>query len=89
MLENTIQDFPNKKIVLHIVTDPTICKFSNYFCRETYLYMRDMFNNNIEIQVHNWSAKILLQLSSIVDIALIPIPNDSVMKSKPENKLIL
>jgi hypothetical protein len=90
ILENTIQDFPKKRVVLHIVTDPTICKFSNYFCKETYLYMHDIFsNNNIEIQVHNWSAKILLQLSSIVDIALIPVPDDSVMKNKPENKLIL
>jgi len=89
ILENTIQDFPKKKVVLHIVTDPTICKFSNYFCKDTYVYMQDMFNNNIEIQVHNWSAKILLQLSSIVDIALIPVPDDLVMKNKPENKLIL
>ena len=89
ILQNVTDDFPNKNVVLHIVTDQTICLFSNYFCKETYLYMRNIFNKNIEIKVHKWSAKKLVQLSNIIDVALIPIPDDSVMKSKPENKLIL
>lgn len=90
ILENTSLDFPDKKIVLHIVTDPTICKFSNYFCKETYLYMKDIFKkNNIEVKVYKWSTKVLLKLSTIVNIALIPVPNDTVMMNKPENKLIL
>ena len=90
ILENISVDFPDKKIVLHLVTDPVICKFSNCFCKKTDLYMNDVFNNmNIEIKVYDWSANILLQLSSIVDVALIPVPDDPVMINKPENKLIL
>jgi len=90
ILAGISKDFLEKEIVLHLVTDKKICKFSHYLCQETYIHLKEIFkNHDIKIMIYEWSGETLFKLSSIIDVALIPVPNDPVMLNKPENKLIL
>jgi glycosyltransferase involved in cell wall biosynthesis len=88
MITDTVIDY---KINLHFITDSEYCKIgTSTFCSSTYSVLKEVFkNSNVNINVYNWNSLTFSSIAIKCDIAIIPIPNDPVMKRKPENKLIL
>jgi len=81
----------NYRINLHFLTDPLYCTYgASTFCRSTYTMLKNIFTNvKCGIDVYSWNPATFSSIATACDFAIIPIPNDSVMWYKPENKLLL
>ena len=84
-------DLGEIKIKLHIITDPKICRLGGkYFCQPTRDYLANVFKNlSVTVYTYDWNEVLLNSLLPQLDLAIIPIPHNSVMQMKPENKLLL
>lgn len=80
------------KINLYVVTDPMTCKyFGRYLCKNTQQLVENSFRDipGVVAYFTPWSIKNLLYISKRCDFALIPINDNPLAYSKPENKLLL
>jgi len=90
-IENVISGIKNYKITLHFITDPEYCEFgTKYFCKSTYSVLKQIFSKtNIKFYLYPWNPITFSNIVKSCDFAIIPIPNDDLALSKPENKLLL
>tara|TARA_B110000259_G_scaffold188032_1_gene244564 strand:- start:3779 stop:4903 length:1125 start_codon:yes stop_codon:yes gene_type:complete len=79
------------QINLHVVTDNKICGLmGRFFCTGTEKALKKLFKNSIvRVQFYNWTIENLNNAASACDFAIILLPNDPYLRSKPENKLLL
>jgi len=79
------------KIRLHVVTDAKYCKImGKYLCRGTLSILQNLFNDiGVEVCFYPWSVSNLNLAAARSSLAIIWLPNDEFMRSKPENKLLL
>jgi hypothetical protein len=85
---STIEGF---RIHLHVVTDPAYCRFgARHFCDTTVSVLQRVFrHSSISCHFYEWNRVTFSAIAASCDFAVIPIPNDPVMRAKPENKLLL
>jgi hypothetical protein len=78
-------------INLHVVTDKKICGLmGRFFCTGTERALKKLFKKSIiRVQFYNWTIENLNNAASKCDFAIILLPNDPYLRSKPENKLLL
>ena len=83
-----IQDF---EVHLHVVTDPSYCRVGGaYFCRPTIKILEEVFEGSqVRIHLYDWCGQTFSAIAACCDLAIIPIPDDPIMRRKPENKLLL
>jgi len=91
MLNDILSPISSYKIHIHIITDSEYCKLGGqYFCRPTYSVLKETFkSSNISFHLYDWNSVTFNSIAIKCDLALIPIPNNPLAISKPENKLIL
>lgn len=91
LLRSLLENLQDRKIHLHIVTDSTYCRIgAKHLCRPTYSVLAEVFkDSNISFHLYDWNAATFSSIAAACDFALIPIPDDPVMRAKPENKLLL
>lgn len=91
MLKNILNDLPIFKVKLHIISDSEYCKIGGkYLCKPTYSILKDVFqNSNISFHFYDWNTTTFSSIATSCDLALIPIPENPIMRRKPENKLLL
>jgi hypothetical protein len=79
------------KIHLHIATDPVYCKVGGrLFCSSTFEVLRKIFkDSSARFHLYDWSSVTFSAIAASCDLAVIPIPHDSTMMGKPENKMLL
>lgn len=91
LISNVLSGIENYKIKLHIITDPEYCKFgAKHICKPTYSILKKIFSKtNIEFYLYPWNSITFSNIVKSCDFAIIPIHNDPLPLSKPENKLLL
>lgn len=91
MLRDILSAIQGRNVHLHIMTDPVYCYLAgSYMCCATYSLLSKLFKNTgVTIHLYDWNPLIFSRIASKCDMALIPIPDNSMMQSKPESKLIL
>lgn len=79
-----------ESVGVDIITDEACCKFGKrYFCQPTDSILSKIFQNSpLTFSFHPWSQDTIKSVVAAADVAVIPIPNDPVMRMKPENKLL-
>mgnify|MGYP006077985853 CR=1 FL=1 len=79
------------EINLHVVSDSKICGLmGKFFCRGTEKALVSLFKGSIvNVHFYEWTILNLNIAASNSDFAIIPIPAKPLMRSKPENKLLL
>ena len=91
LLRSLLANLQDRKIHLHIVTDSIYCRIgAKHLCKPTYSVLAEVFkDSDISFHMYDWSAATFSSIATACDFALIPIPDDPVMKAKPESKLLL
>ena len=91
LLQSLLENLQDRKIHLHIVTDPIYCSIgTKYICKPTYSVLAEVFKeSDITFHLYAWNDATFSSIAAACDFALIPIPDDPVMWAKPENKLLL
>ncbi len=79
------------KMHLHIATDPVYCSFGGrLFCRSTFDVLSKIFKgSSAKFHLYDWSGVTFSAIAASCDFAVIPIPHNSTMMRKPENKMLL
>ena len=91
LLREILEGLPGPEVHLHIVTDSTYCRFgSKHLCQPTYTVLEKVFaGSRIAFHLYDWNSATFSSIAAACDLALIPIPDDPLMRHKPENKLLL
>jgi len=91
MLRDVLSGANGVKVNLHIISDKEYCLAgARHACRATTDILDRIFaGTNVSVYFYSWHRSTFSAIAASCDFALIPIPNDSLMKWKPENKLIL
>jgi hypothetical protein len=79
------------KIHFHIATDPVYCRVGGrLFCSATFEILCEIFKgSSAKFHLYDWSGVTFSAIAASCDFAVIPIPRDSIMMRKPENKMLL
>lgn len=90
-LREIVDSIHEYKIHLHIVTDPVYCRIgSKFFCKSTFCVLSDIFKgSDAKFHLYDWTTTTFSAIASSCDFAIVPIPQNSTMRSKPENKMLL
>lgn len=91
MLRDVLDTVDGFKVNAHVVTDPTYCRVgSSHFCEPTSGLLSRVFKGS-RVRVHHyaWTPQTFSAIASSCDIGVIPVPDNPVMRRKPENKLLL
>jgi len=80
-----------KKVSLYFVTDTRMCRFfGSVLCTSAERHLSKKLNlDNVTVSVLDWTVENLVDAVSKSDFAIIPLPNDPISRSKPENKVML
>ncbi len=80
-----------KRVSVLFVTDPILYRWAGrFFEQKTEVFLSKIFQNSgVNFSLLEWSKENLVSASALANVAVIPLPEDPVMKNKPENKLIL
>lgn len=91
LLRSLLEGVKERKIHLHIVTDSIYCRIgAKHLCKPTYSVLAEVFKDSgITFHLYDWNAATFSSIAAACDFALIPIPDDPVMRAKPESKLLL
>jgi hypothetical protein len=91
LLRSALDTVKTHQIHLHVVTDPTYCMVGGrYLCKTTYDVLSKVFKDSTtRFHLYDWCSSTFSAIATSCDLAVIPIPNVSLMRSKPENKLLL
>ena len=91
MLKEVLEDISSHRVRLHIVTDSVYCRVgARYLCQSTHDVLSKIFKgSNTKFHLYDWCENTLSAIASSCDVAILPIPNQPVMRMKPENKLLL
>jgi hypothetical protein len=91
MLKHILFDLPGFKVNLHFISDSEYCKIGGkYLCTSTYSILKEIFGDtDVNFHFYDWNKTTFSSIATACDIALIPIPENPFMRSKPENKLLL
>lgn len=91
MLAEILSGLRGRKINLHMITDQKYCRFSSkYHCRATASVLERVFSGSgVKVYFYSWHPATFARIATSCDLAMIPIPEDPIMRLKPESKLIL
>lgn len=91
MLKNILNNLPGFKVKLHVISDSEYCKVgSKYLCKPTYSILKEIFGDtDVSFHFYDWNKTTFSSIATSCDLALIPIPENPLMRRKPENKLLL
>ncbi len=91
MLREILSKVKGFKVNLHLVSDPSMCRLGGKLvCRSTPSVIANIFSDtDIRTYFYSWCTATFSAIAASCDFALIPIPDDAVMRNKPENKLLL
>jgi hypothetical protein len=90
-LREIVDSINGYEVHLHIATDPVYCRIGGrLFCKSTFEVLRDIFKGSaVKFHLYDWSSATFSAIATSCDFAVIPIPQNSIMRMKPENKLLL
>lgn len=91
LLRDILSKVAFTEVHLHVVTDSCCCLLGGrHFCRPTYSVLEKVFSKTaIRFHMYDWNPTTFSSIAAVCDLALIPIPDDPIMRAKPENKLLL
>jgi hypothetical protein len=87
-LTATVDDY---RVKVHVVTDSRYCRFGGgHLCKSTYQVLSRVFRGSrVGFHLYDWNALTFSAIATRCDLAVIPVQDDPVAQSKPENKLLL
>lgn len=90
-LRQILEEIDGYRVHLHLATDPVYCKIGGRaLCRPTFEVLRDVFKGSaVRFHLYDWCGATFSAIAASCDLAAIPIPHDSTMRMKPENKMLL
>lgn len=90
-LREIVDSINGYEVHLHIATDPVYCRIGGrLLCNSTFEVLRDIFKGSAaKFHLYDWSSETFSAIATSCDFAVIPVPNNSTMRMKPENKMLL
>lgn len=91
MLREVLDGVKGFQVHAHVVTDPTYCRVgSSHLCEPTWSVLTRIFaRSRVLVHHYAWTPQTFSAIASSCDIGVIPVPDNPVMRRKPENKLLL
>jgi hypothetical protein len=91
LLRDILMRVCSAEVHLHVVTDSRYCLLGGrHFCRPTFSVLEKVFaKTSVHFHMYDWNPITFSSIAAACDIALIPIPDDPIMRAKPENKILL
>lgn len=90
-LRRIVESINGYKVHLHIATDPVYCRIGGrLLCNSTFEVLRNIFKGSTtKFHLYDWCNATYSAIATSCDLAVIPIPHESTMRMKPENKMLL
>jgi glycosyltransferase involved in cell wall biosynthesis len=91
-LVEVLSDFTRaRRVMVHVISDPRICRWGGRIgCVETTALLQKSFaGTGVQPFFYSWHPRTFASIASRCDVALLPIPDDVLMRLKPENKILL
>jgi hypothetical protein len=91
MLRDLLATVDGYRVKAHIVTDSRYCRFGGgHLCKATYQVLADVFRGSkVGFHLYDWNALTFSAIATRCDLAVIPVQDDPIAQSKPENKMLL
>jgi hypothetical protein len=91
MLRDLLATVDGFRVKAHIVTDSRYCRFGGgHLCKATYQVLEQVFRGSrVGFHLYDWNALTFSAIATRCDLAVIPVQDDPIAQSKPENKLLL
>jgi hypothetical protein len=91
MLRDVLSGVNGYRVRVHVVTDPRYCRFGGrMLCQPTYQVLQSVFRGSpVGFHLYDWNALTFSAIATLCDMAVIPVQDDPIARSKPENKLLL
>ena len=91
MLREVLEGVQGFNVNAHVITDPTYCRVgSSHLCEATWALLDRIFSGSrVRPYLYPWTPQTFSAIASSCDIGVIPVPENPVMRRKPENKLLL
>lgn len=91
MLRDVLARVDDFRVKLHVVTDSRYCRFGGkLLCKATYQVLHKVFRGSrVGFHLYDWNALTFSAIATRCDMAIIPLHDDPIAWSKPENKLLL
>jgi hypothetical protein len=91
MIRDVLDTVDEFRVRLHVVTDSKYCRLGGrHLCKGTYQVLHDVFRGSrVAFHLYDWNALTFSAIATRCDMAVVPLHDDPIAWSKPENKLLL